>query len=115
MAARCEADRPALVCGALRRGRGRHGAGRGAGFLATPNGAAHFAVFRLAAYGIYLHGVLLLLVSGGLLWKSSRRLACGWLAIAVVLLGVAGDAFLIEPHWLEVTHREFVSQQSPGR
>jgi hypothetical protein len=73
--------------------------------------ADHFAALRLAAYGIYLHGVLLLVVAGGLLWKSSRRLAGSSLLIAAVLLGVAGYAFLIEPRWLEVTHRQFVSDK----
>jgi uncharacterized protein len=73
--------------------------------------ADHFAVLRLAAYGIYLHGVLLLAVSGGLLWKGSRRLAGSSLLIAVVLLGVAGYAFRIEPHWLDVTHRQFASDK----
>jgi uncharacterized protein len=88
------------------------GAAAAAMILAVVLGFAqgdHFAVFRLAAYGIYLHGVLLLAASGGLLWQDRRRLACGSLAIAAVLLGLAADAFLVEPHWLEVTHRQLVS------
>jgi len=86
------------------------------GFSQRHNGAAHFAVFRLAAYGIYVHGVLLLAVFGVLLWKSSdsRRkatLSVVSLLLAAVLSGVAGYAFLVEPHWLEVTRREFVSEK----
>ena len=69
----------------------------------------HFGFFRLWSYGIFLHDVVLLLAT---VWFWRRRrpwLAGGVLAAAVGLLLVAADAFLVEPHWLEVTHWRIVS------
>jgi hypothetical protein len=63
----------------------------------------HFGVFRLWAYGVFLHGVVLL-AGTAILWRRQRPLLAGGAvvgALAVVLVAV--DAFLIEPHWLEVS------------
>ena len=69
----------------------------------------HFGFFRLWAYGVFLHGVVLLLATA-VLWRRSRPLlAGGALMAAVALLLVAADAFLIEPHWLEVSHWQIAS------
>jgi uncharacterized protein len=69
----------------------------------------HFGVIRLWSYGIFLHGPVLLAATA-ILWRRSRP----WLARAaalgvVALIAVAADAFLIEPHWLEVSHRQIAS------
>lgn len=64
--------------------------------------AGTFGRLRLLAYGIFLHGVLLLAVSGFLLWQRHRRLAATSLLAACGLAAIAVDAFLIEPHWLEI-------------
>jgi uncharacterized protein len=88
------------------------GAGLSGIALATLLGALfedHFGIFRLWAYGIFLHGVGLLLATA-VLWRRSRpRLAMGVLAAAALVLAVAVDAFWIEPHWLEVSHRQIAS------
>ena len=69
----------------------------------------HFGFFRLWAYGIFLHNVFLLWITAWF-WRRTRpRLAVGVLAIAMGLLLVAADAFLVEPHWLEVTHWKITS------
>jgi predicted MPP superfamily phosphohydrolase len=68
-----------------------------------------FRFTALAAYGIFLHGPILLLGTA-LIWRKSRKLLAVGLAVsAVALLAVACDAFLIEPHWLDITHYEIAS------
>ena len=68
-----------------------------------------FDALRLAAWAIFAHGVVLLLGTAAVFWRSRR----GWsLAAAVVALGfvlIATDAFLIEPEWLDVSHVEIAS------
>jgi len=80
-----------------------------AGLAVVAGRGSLFATAHLAAYGIFLHGSALLAGSVVLLWQSQRKLAwaCGLMALGV--LGVAVDAFLVEPTWLEVTHHRFVS------
>jgi uncharacterized protein len=69
----------------------------------------HFGIFRLWAYGVFGHGPALLAVTA-VLWRRSRpRLAGAAIAGAAAVLLVAADAFLIEPHWLEVSHWQFTS------
>jgi len=66
-------------------------------------GGEKFAVAGLAAYGLFVHGSLLLGGSAILLGKAARTTAILSAAGMMVLLGVAVDAFWIEPTWLEVT------------
>jgi len=69
----------------------------------------HFGVIRLCAYGVLLHGPVLLTATAAL-WRCRRpRLACGAVLAAVAVIAAAGDALLIEPHWLEVSHWRIVS------
>jgi len=77
-----------------------------AGLAVAAVGGSPFAIMHLAAYGLFLHGPVLLVGSAQYLWASHRRLAISCGLAALLLLGVAVDAFLIEPTWLEVTrHR----------
>lgn len=70
---------------------------------------SHFGVFRLFVHAIFIHGIGLLTVTA-FLWRRTRpRLACGCLAVALTMAFVAFDAFLIEPEWLDVSHRRIVS------
>ena len=78
-------------------------AGATAIILAVPLGGSPFTIFRMAAYGLFLHASLLLLGSAFLLWRRHRGLSLGMALSAVALIGVAVDAFLIEPTWLEVS------------
>jgi len=68
-----------------------------------------FGVFRLWAYGVFLHGVALL-VATAVLWRRSRPILAGVaVTCATAMLLVAADAFLIEPHWLEISHWQIAS------
>ncbi len=62
-----------------------------------------FVVIRLLAYGVFLHGFVVLAVSTPLLWPARPKTAVGSALTAVMLAVVAVDAFLIEPTWLEVS------------
>ncbi|MEN6450033.1 MAG: metallophosphoesterase [Thermoguttaceae bacterium] len=87
-----------------------------AGFLAAAIGISLalryedlFGAARLCSFGVLLHGPLML-VGAAAVWRRERR----WMAAAAMLsaLGLviaAADAFLIEPHWLDVTHYRIVS------
>ncbi len=61
-----------------------------------------FHLTRLGAWAIFLHGPLILLGTACLVRARSRALAGICLASALGLLAIAFDAFLIEPHWIEV-------------
>ncbi len=80
------------------------GAGAAAAVLAGICGYRPFTIFRLAAYGVFLHGTVVLAGSAVLLWPKRRLAAIGSAALALLLAAVAVDAFLIEPTWLEVSH-----------
>ncbi len=72
---------------------------------------SRFGMFRLWAYAIFLHGFLLL-VGTAVAWRRIRPILAGAAAfggIAVAL--VAADAFLIEPHWIEVSHRQIANSK----
>ncbi|MCH9650099.1 MAG: metallophosphoesterase [Deltaproteobacteria bacterium] len=77
--------------------------------------AGTFGRLRLLAYGIFLHGILVLVGSGLLLWQRHRRLAAISLLAALGIGTVGADAFLIEPHWLEIRrfHLSSTKLQAP--
>ena len=70
-----------------------------------------FAAMRLLAWGVFLHGPVLLIGSAVAWGRTYRLMAVGCGAVAVVLLAVAADAFLVEPTWLEVSRREIRSSK----
>ena len=78
-------------------------AGMIAVILAIGLGRERFAIAGLAAYGVFVHGPLLLGAAAILLGKRSPVKAVLSAAGTVVLLAIAVDAFWIEPTWLEVT------------
>jgi len=74
--------------------------------------AAHaFAAMGLFAYGVFLHLPIVLLCGAYYLRGHSRKWAAVCLAGVVSVCAVAVDAFLIEPHWLEVTHYQWQSSK----
>lgn len=98
------------VLAGLRRKRTAEAAYAGVAFAAVAAvvlsviGGGPFAMFRMAAYGVFLHGTVLMVGTAVLLWKSQRKTAMVAAAVALLLVGVAVDAFLVEPHWLEVSY-----------
>ncbi len=84
-------------------------AGVAAVFLAVALGRGPFGTMALAAWGLFVHAVLLLLASALLLARSHRALAAGCAALGLLGAAVGIDAFFIEPHWLEVTHYRIAS------
>jgi predicted MPP superfamily phosphohydrolase len=62
-----------------------------------------FVVMNLGTWLAFLHGPLFLMGSAATGWTASRLVARGLALMAIVLLLVAANAFLIEPFSLEVT------------
>jgi uncharacterized protein len=68
-----------------------------------------FGLFRLWSYGLFFHGVVLLAATA-IVWRHLHPvLAIGAALASLGLAAIAVDAFLIEPHWLEVSHRQIAS------
>ncbi len=88
-------------------------AGGGAVLLAVLLGVAGrgFTVVLLAAYGLFVHGSLGMLLSAWILWPARRGAATVAGAIAAVLIAVGVDGFLIEPYQLDVTRYRIVSDR----
>lgn len=63
-----------------------------------------FGILRLFAYGVFLHGAIVLIGLMIILSRSYKKvaMACGIAVVFLELIGV--DAFFIEPYWLEVSH-----------
>jgi predicted MPP superfamily phosphohydrolase len=78
-------------------------------FLAAALARDPFAMARLCAFGVFLHAPPLLAGTGVLFRRVRPRVAIALVAAAAILVLVAVDAFLIEPHWLAVSHVELFS------
>ncbi|MDY0020555.1 MAG: metallophosphoesterase, partial [Anaerolineae bacterium] len=63
-----------------------------------------FGKLQLMTWVMFVHIPVFLLVSASLLFRQQRAIAWGCIGITALLLLVGVDAFLIEPHWLEVSH-----------
>ncbi|NLE37228.1 MAG: hypothetical protein GX621_04305 [Pirellulaceae bacterium] len=70
-----------------------------------------FFVVQLVSWVLFVHAPVCLLTAAFLLRKNTRKTAALSALGAIGLLGVAVDAFLIEPTWLEVTHIEIASDK----
>ena len=70
-----------------------------------------FAIAGLAAYGLFVHGTLLLAGAAVLLRRRGRVTAVLSASGMAVLLAIAVDAFWIEPTWLEVTRVQLTSRK----
>ena len=83
--------------------------GGGALVIASAVGAlvspiARFGRVQLLAWAVFVHYPLFLLAGAYRFFEGRRCLALGCGLLAVVILVVSVDAFLIEPHWLDVAH-----------
>jgi hypothetical protein len=72
------------------------------GAFASP--VADFGILQLLAWAAFAHYPLFLLGVAYLVFGHRRGVAVASATLAVVLLAIFVDAFLVEPRWLEVTH-----------
>lgn len=84
-------------------------AGLAAIVLAIVLGLHPFSIARLAAYGLFVHGLVWLAVAAAFLWKTRRKTAVASISLTVALAAVGLDAFCLEPQWLEVTRYRLTS------
>jgi predicted MPP superfamily phosphohydrolase len=79
------------------------------GGLLSP--VAGFGKIRLFTWAVFVHYPLFLLGAACVSFSRQRRLfyVCAALAVCTVLVGI--DAFLVEPHWIEVTRRTIPSSK----
>lgn len=82
----------------------------GAPVVALFFGRGFFGAFRLLAWGVFLHGPLVLALTAFVL-RRSRAGAGVFGGLALLVAAVGADAFLIEPHRLQV---ETVRVEAPG-
>lgn len=68
-----------------------------------------FGSLRLLAWGAFVQFPLFLLGAAILLFRRRRGLAVFSIVVMTLLLLIGLDAFFIEPHWLQVTHRALTS------
>lgn len=77
------------------------------GALVSP--IIRFGRVQLLAWALFMHYPLFLLAGAYRFFPQKRRFALGCAAVAALIFLVCADAFLIEPHWLEVTRVELSS------
>jgi len=70
-----------------------------------------FGRVQLLAWAVFLHYPLFFLAGTYRFFPERRRFALGCAAVAAVILLICVDAFLIEPHWLEVSHVQLSSPE----
>jgi predicted MPP superfamily phosphohydrolase len=68
-----------------------------------------FDAVRFAASFLLVHFPMLLAVTAALLWSDCRKTAILAILGALTVVGVACDAYFLEPHWIETTHTELAS------
>jgi len=83
------------------------------GALASPINL--FGKIQLLSWAIFAHYPVLLLGGALTLFQRSRPVAVASLGLAVAVLAVAADAFLIEPHWLAVDHVTIATDKLDSR
>ena len=72
-------------------------------------GTHMFEALSLYCYAVFVHGVLGLTALGAMSWRINRHGGATFIAAAILLVGIGVDAFLVEPHWLEVSRVELHS------
>lgn len=85
--------------------------GLAAGLLAGGLAEERFAAMRLVAYGLFAFVAVTCAGCAVILRRAGRRLAWVFVAFVALLEGIAVDGFLIEPHWLEVSHVEITTDK----
>lgn len=68
-----------------------------------------FAGMNLVSYGLFLHLPLVLIAASVIFFSRNRFLAGLTGLIGLLVVGIAIDAFLVEPYSLEISHHEIVA------
>lgn len=71
--------------------------------LAVILGEDGFGRLRLLAYGLFGHGTIFLVAVTAILFRRHKGAATLSGLLALILVGIAVQAFVVEPQWLEVT------------
>lgn len=74
-----------------------------------------FHVLILCCYGLFLFGSVLLVICAVVCWNKFKVFRVFFLTFAAILIAIPLDAFIIEPHWLEVRHEKIVSTKLKKR
>lgn len=69
----------------------------------------HFAFLAMLSCGVFIGGPVYLAGTAVVLCRSARRTAVLAAFGSLATVGIGIDAFFVEPHWLDVSHREIVS------
>lgn len=83
--------------------------------VGVPLVGTRMGVLRLLADGLFFHTLAVLTIGAVLLWRIHCKTAILSAIVALSLLVIAIDAFLIEPQWLEVTRLEITSEKITRR
>ncbi len=70
-----------------------------------------FGILRLWCWGLFVQTPFFAVVAASVLWREARRWSFAGIAVAVALVAIGVDAFLVEPTWLEVTHYRLTSDK----
>ncbi len=68
-----------------------------------------YFILTFSSCAIFIHVPILLALGGMILRRKARKTAIATLLAALLIVGIAVDAFFIEPHWLHVSHVTFSS------
>lgn len=82
-----------------------------AGYLALKTGTDLFQVMQFLAIGGFLGGPILLLMNAFFAYKKFKAMAILNSVLATILVLVGIDAFVIEPHFLEISRYEIASDK----
>lgn len=70
-----------------------------------------FDALNMSAMGVFLGGTLMLALCAYLAWPTYKKFAAVFGFCAITLAVIGTDAFIIEPHWLEVRHETVASNK----
>jgi len=79
--------------------------------MSVPLSVDSFSVMALMCWSLFVHLPIFFLALCFRTFKSCKRLALMAAVIAMIILAMGIDAFLIEPHWLDVTHVTLTSDR----
>ena len=74
-----------------------------------------FEAMSFASIGVFIGANYLLILSAVITWPKYKIVSTFFSIFAVVLTLIAVDAFIIEPHWLEVTRYQIVDSKVPKK